>query len=169
MDPLSALSVAAAVVQFVDFTSGLLSSTYSIYTSKTGDTKPHADLQTITTSLENVSNALLRSLTEAETQKGGKAGSSKNDEDLARLCRECSSIADELLRALSKLRGQGNHNIWNSFCQALRTVWKQPEISALQMRLKEYREQISMIILVSVRYGSKYCLATMHAKTVSLL
>jgi hypothetical protein len=62
MDPVSALGVAASVVQFIDFAEALFSGTYQIYKSATGQTKFNFDLMTITTSLNTLNNDLRSSL-----------------------------------------------------------------------------------------------------------
>jgi hypothetical protein len=47
IDPMSALSIAAGVVQFVDFGKNLLSASYEIYRSPSGETSEEVELSTI--------------------------------------------------------------------------------------------------------------------------
>lgn len=49
LDPLAALSLAASIVQFVDFSSKILSDSYEIY--KSGSTSHHEGIKSITTDL----------------------------------------------------------------------------------------------------------------------
>jgi len=142
MDPLSALSVAAAVVQFLDFGGSILASTFAIYkSSNKGDgTK---DITSITTRLITLNSDLKRSV--------GFTPASQIDEDIVILCQQCNKAADDLLDALRQLNSASNTNLWNSFKIALRTVWSQGEIDALQSRLEAYRQQICMHILVGLR------------------
>ena len=49
LDPLTALSLAASIVQFVDFGSKMLSDSYEIY--KAGSTSGHETIKSITTDL----------------------------------------------------------------------------------------------------------------------
>jgi hypothetical protein len=63
MDPVSALGVAASVVQFVEFTSSLICSTYEIYQSASGCSAASVDLETITTGLQALNTDLQQSLT----------------------------------------------------------------------------------------------------------
>jgi hypothetical protein len=104
MDPFTALSVAAAVVQFVDFTGTLISGTYEIYKSPLGGTKEHADLETINDSLNSMNHDLRQSLATAKSSQQ----LSKVDQDLERLCEDCGRTLDKLLSVLGKLKAQKN-------------------------------------------------------------
>lgn len=151
MDPLSALSVAASVVQFIDFASTLVSSTYKIYKSTTGDTKEKLDLKVVTSSLKSLSNDLRLSL-DQDTSEGKEL--SKVDTEINTLCASCSDIADELILALEKLNVQKEHDIWQSVRTALQSVWGRKEVDTLVKRLESFRSQISLHINASLRYNS---------------
>jgi hypothetical protein len=141
MDPLSALSVAASVVQLVDFASSLLSSTHEIYHSTTGQTESHKTLEQITLDLTSLNAGLLDC----------KHQTTIRDPELERLCGGCTQVTSQLLQALRKLRAQEKHTAWKSFRKALATIWTQGEITLLQRSLDEYRAQISMHALFSFR------------------
>jgi hypothetical protein len=151
MDPLSALGVAASVVQFLDFASTLVSSTYKIYKSTTGDTKEKLDLMVVTSSLKSLSNDLRLSL-DQDTSEGKEL--SKVDTEINTLCASCSDVADELILALEKLNVQKEHDIWQSVRTALQSVWGRKEVDALEKRLESFRSQISLHINASLRYNS---------------
>ena len=149
MDPVSALGVAATVVQFVDFTISLVSGTYKIYNSASYNRDENFDLKTITTSLNELNSDLRHSLTPvASTHK-----LSPRNEAIDTLCKECTKVAEKLLSALNGLSGQTKCKLWGSFQQALRTIWSQEEIQSLKKRLDTFRHQISMQILALLRYG----------------
>jgi hypothetical protein len=54
MDPLSALSIAASVVQFVDFGRHILSDSYEIYRSQSGELAKEVDLKIISKDLTDL-------------------------------------------------------------------------------------------------------------------
>lgn len=143
MDPLAAFSVAANVIQFVDFTSKLISGSHEIYKSATGEAKRNSELKTITKSLMRINLSL---------GKQGPLGSA-NERELENLCKDCSSVAIDLIRALEQLqiKSSGKHQRWSSFKSALLTVWRQEDIDTLEQRVDSFRQQISMHILVSLR------------------
>jgi hypothetical protein len=151
MDPLSALRDAASVVQFIDFASTLVSSTYKIYKSTTGDTKEKLDLKVVTSSLKSLSNDLRLSL-DQDTSEGKEL--SKVDTEITTLCVSCSDVADELILALEKLNVQKKHDIWQSVRAALQSVWGRKEVDTLEKRLELFRSQISLHINASLRYDS---------------
>jgi len=143
MDPLSALSVAAAVVGFIDYGSTIIASTYAIYKSSSKKSESTNNIASITTRLVELNCEL------EESAKFSPA--SQVERDIVALCQQCNKAAITLLDALHQLNGASNPNLWDSFKIALRTVWTQGEIDALQSRLESYRQQICMHILVGLR------------------
>lgn len=141
MEPLSALSVATAVTQFIDFTGSLLSGTIELHKSATGRTKANLTIETIALDLRNLNIELTESFSSGDS----------HDADIKKLCLDCSKMADQLLEALNKLTVQKQHRLWSSFSTALRSIWAQEDIDSLQRRLDAYRQQISMHILVQLR------------------
>lgn len=147
MDPLSALSVASSVVQFVDFANKLVSGSYEIYQSATGEAERSYELRTITNRLVRLNKTLEKSLSDPPGQQ-----LLPSEKDLLPLCRKCTEVAKKLLDALNKLTVQSRVRVWSSFCQALRMVWSQGDIDELQKRLDAFKQQVSMHLLVSLRY-----------------
>lgn len=144
MDPLSALSVAAAVVQFLDFSGTIVTSTYKIYKSTSKKNEGNDTITSITAQLVDLTSELERSATVSPV--------SKVDQEIIILCQQCKKTADNLLDALKQLNAGSGVTLWDSFKIALRSVWSQGEIDALQGRLDSYRQQISMHILVALRH-----------------
>jgi hypothetical protein len=129
MDPLTALGLASNIVQFVDFTSKIISATHSLYRSAAGAKTEHSELEKVAKSL--------RSLADQATPPSFQKTKSLSAEDLAliELGELCRGVSDELLCVLQSLKVKGSKRGWKSFYQALRSEWKQREIAALQIRL----------------------------------
>jgi hypothetical protein len=168
MDPLSALSVAASVVQFVSFTSDVIGLIYSAAQSTTGELQHHSRMKEETRKLlklnENIQQvlrpeALHRPRTTAE-------------ETLDDVCRDCYDKAVALMEALADLeakpKGEGKQGgpasgphpkkesrkqfvKWRHVQQVIKAIWHQQDIEALQKRLAESKEMLMMTILVSLR------------------
>ena len=151
MEPFSALAVATAVTQFLDFTSSVVSGTWKIYKSNDGDFGPNSDIMTITKSLNKLNGKLRHS-----TSRPQKSDITAQDQEIEKLSERCIELGDRLITALDNLRSQSKHQLWGSFRQALRTTWNQSEIDTLQQTLKNYRKQITMYILVQLRYYFAY-------------
>jgi len=146
MDPLSVLSVTSAVVQLIDFTGKLVGGTYRIYKAGTGDTPKTSELKSITNNLITLNRGVEKSL----ISKKGTGLGSQNEHDLYNLCMDCNQVAQELITALQKLQGQRT-NVWDSFRHALLTIWTTDNVNSLQERVGNFKQQISMHILVSLR------------------
>jgi len=151
MDPVTALGVASSVVQLVDFTQGLIRSTYEIYKSTSGSSAANVDLQTVTTSLKSLNDDLRLSVDRGARALGKGTEPSNNDAELLTLCQNCNGVADNLISTLEKLKAQKSHKIRDNFGRALLTVWTKKEVESLERQLEQYRHQISLHINASVR------------------
>ncbi|KAE9362558.1 hypothetical protein N431DRAFT_145544 [Stipitochalara longipes BDJ] len=147
MDPVTALGVASAVVQLVDFTQALIRGTYEIYRSPSGKSDANVDLETITTSLKRLTDDLQLSLGEATISRKLSPG----DVEIQNICKDCNVVATKLVSALDKLKAQKTQRLWDSFGVALRTVWSEEEVETLQAQLHNFRSQLSLLIVTSIR------------------
>ncbi|GAB1316035.1 hypothetical protein MFIFM68171_06245 [Madurella fahalii] len=147
MDPLSALSISAAVVQFSDFGYRLLKSAHEIYESSSG--QPTRDVE-----ISVISNDLRRIAGDVKARLEVGDGGTTHDVFL-RLCRECDNVSDELQRIFSKLKAQGSSKISlavDSWRVALRRVASDAEVEGLVGRLGQIRQQM-MAALLSLLLG----------------
>jgi hypothetical protein len=142
-DPMTALGLASNIIQLISFTSDIISKSREIYKSQNGKLVEYMELEAITTSLRGLSRDIV-----SPFQQG--TFSSKDEEDLRKLCGGCNDISRQLIVAIEALQTQGRNKAWNSFRQALKTLWKEDEIEALSRRLDRYRAQIDTILLVSL-------------------
>jgi hypothetical protein len=147
MEPFSALAVATSAAQFVDFTSKLITESYKLHTSATGQLEEHVILEKVTKSLRDVSFDLS---TQVEKQTV-LAKLSHDDKELQHLCKSCHEISLQLLEALEKLKAEDGSSKWKNFRQALRTVWTREHIEGLERQLDRLRQQLVISILASFR------------------
>jgi hypothetical protein len=139
MDPLSALSVAAAVVQFADFGSRLVKNVVELYQS--GQKRDHVELSV-------VSQDLSRLAASVESKIAGNR--SVAGEVFLRLVGECAAVNDELQAILEKLKARGDTKIAlaaDSWMVALRQVVAAKDIENLVRRLGEVRQQMNVALL----------------------
>lgn len=141
MEPLVAIGLVGNIVQFVDFTSKLVSKTVENYHSADGAFMENTDLETATNDLLAL-NERIRSNTTIESTNPA----------LASLCCSCCDVANELLTALTKLKVQGGKSKWKSFGKALRSVWSKEKVLGIEKRLSSFRDEINLHILVDLRY-----------------
>ncbi|KAF2111531.1 hypothetical protein BDV96DRAFT_526639 [Lophiotrema nucula] len=138
VDPFSALSIAASVVQFIDFASRLLSKSNQI--RKHGSAIDVEYLSTKTQDLILLSGGL-------RSDPGDASGF--QDEALNAIAKSCADIADLLIRSLSKLsKNKSKISTWTSIRLALKSIWNEDQIEALSKQLDGYRQQLALRLLV---------------------
>jgi vacuolar-type H+-ATPase subunit I/STV1 len=147
MDPLTALSVAGTVVQFVDFSIKILSTTRKLYHSVSGNLPAYEELEYITTDISRLAARLQKPL----DQDGGAQACSP---ELQELCSKCSDAALELLHHLDQLKVDKKKMAWQSFRVALQASWTKEDLNELVTRLNACKQSIQMRILAELRYRS---------------
>jgi hypothetical protein len=143
LDALSAVSLAATIVQFVDFSSKIVSKGYHLYKSADGALPELGyvirDLKSLNARLQypEISSCLTR-----------------DEQSLEDLSSQCSTIATELLGRLEKLSVEqnGRNRKWKSFRQALKSVWSKEALDEMKTTLSGYRSQLELHVLLSLRY-----------------
>ena len=147
LDPLSALSLAAAIVQFVDYSTKIVLGAAEIHASATGSLTKHVDLSSITTDLSGISDNLV-----IDDQDQSKTYS-KDERALSGLATQCRDVANKLLTTLEDLNVKGPHKKWKSVRQALLSVWRESEIRDIRKRLDTFRNQLTTRLVATLKYG----------------
>lgn len=151
LDPFTSLSLACTVVQFVDFTSKVLSESKEIYSSARGVTKDNEDLEEICTQLKDLSQHIVTSSSQAST----RGALDKREQAIQKLAQECSATAEELITALQSLSHHKHpRRRVVSIYIALRSVWSRRKIEELESKLNKYRDQLAVNIIQLTRYIS---------------
>jgi hypothetical protein len=158
MDPLGALSVAAAVVQFVDFGTRVLSDARHIYKSSSGQTPVNLELSMVTDDLSRLIDDVESKAEKASLQSTNVSVSLNSpEESFLRLCRKCKDISSELQLSLGKLQASGPNKIdlaVKSVFLSVKGVIAEKDIETLKDRLSQIREQMKMAVLVFLWYGT---------------
>lgn len=138
MEALTALSLAANVIQFVQFSCGLISLSSSIRNSTEGSAADLVDLEVIAKDVARHHSRL--------------RNSAHVNRDLETLAERSSDIAKDLLDVIERVRVKRSKiTRWGSFRQALETVWKKDQISGLQSRLESLRDEIQYHLIVDMQ------------------
>ncbi len=149
MDPLTALSVAGTVVQFVDFGTKILRGTYAIYRSAAGALPVNEELEIVTRDLALLAAKLRRPL-RADDGRAARVHSTQQVA-LQSLCDECVRVAEKLVARLERLKVQERHQAWRSFHHAIKAAWAQKEVDELTTTLAKYRASINTYLQLSLR------------------
>jgi hypothetical protein len=146
METLAAIGLVGNIVQFIDFGSKLVAKSVQLYQSSDGALAENVDTETATNHLVLLNNKL-------------RDANRTSDVELENLCKSCSTVADELIRALGELKVQGGQKRWKSMRKAIRTVWSKDKIQGIEKRLANFREVLSLHIIVDLRCVYKPILA----------
>lgn len=176
MDALSALSVAASVIQFVSFTSDVVKMIYDASHVTSGQLPQHARIKQETAKLLELSNGIQQVL---QPDALGRP-QTVIEETLNSVCADCQAKATALMDALAELEvkppmlkgegkqgrrkgkpGQGKTPLhWRHVQQVIKSIWQQRDVEKLQERLGESKEMLMMTIIGSLRYCNiliNYC------------
>jgi uncharacterized protein Yka (UPF0111/DUF47 family) len=150
-EALLAFGVAANVVQFIDFTTKVLSTTYRIGQEGNKNLGENRMIQMVNDDLLKSVKNLNKSLKLQESHT-----LTENEGELMQLAERCKDIASELFSALDSLKSHREHygrkrEKWQNFRIALKTVWKEEHIRRLEGRVDAFRGQLTMRILISLR------------------
>lgn len=169
MDPLSALGVAAAVVQFVDFGQRLLSETWHIYRDATGQDIELRELSTVSRDLTQVAQAVRDAIAQ---QEASQSVSQHADTWLLDVCHECDIISREIENIIPQIDpsfkiqlesgnrtgfvsflkkdDDGKFSIGDAFRKALKSLWKGREVEDLKTRLNKIHQQMMTAATMSI-------------------
>lgn len=147
LEPFTALSLAASVVQFVDFGSKLLIEGYGVYQSADGASRKHREIEHLTSDLKVLSGRL------AATYSSGTATLSADEVALQELGGQSRDLAQELLDLLEdlKVKTTGVLRSWDTVKQTFRKVGKADKIEKMQKRLDRIRSQVNTLLLRIIR------------------
>jgi SMC interacting uncharacterized protein involved in chromosome segregation len=147
MDGLSALSVAASVVQFIEFSSSLVTKSKEIYTSAHGAPIQQVEMEAAIKRLVELSEKI-------KTAPPRNRESIAQDQALTSICQGCITVSNQLLGKLKKLKVEDGvkHRGYKSFRQALKSVWAKASIDEMAARLNAFRREMDAHVLVSLRW-----------------
>lgn len=157
LDPLSALNVAAAAIQFVDVSyrgvTGIIAAYRSVDISGTQQAFHH--LRSTAERLKSSNARLIISLNPDELHRSP----TETESSVVSAATEAVHISGALLNALRELDvSEIDAQLQQPWYQrrvkleaAVKAVWKKEELEALQQKLKDLRDQLSFIILLELR------------------
>ncbi|USP82832.1 hypothetical protein yc1106_10106 [Curvularia clavata] len=150
LEAFAALSLAANIVQFIDFSGKLFSKAREVHRSDNGFSKDHADLESAMKSLKHLTHNLSSSMT------GITAADNVSDDEkeLLELAKDCTKLADELIQLLAKVKGHERRSKWESFLQAIRIAWNENDINLAKEKLKQYQTRMTFQLLVILKQVS---------------
>jgi len=156
MEPLSALSLAGTLIQFVDFSSKLFSGAKSLYKSANGALAINDELELIASDFNSVLSKL-QAYGRSSNHSGGESITVAQgpQDDFQNVCNEATRVVADLTQRLQNLKvngkAEGPRRVWASLSQAIKSAWSHEEIIALQHRLKDLKKALETRVLLSFR------------------
>ncbi|KAI0182255.1 hypothetical protein EV127DRAFT_476064 [Xylaria flabelliformis] len=147
LEALSAIGLAANIIQFIDYTYRILSESQEIFHSASGISAQHADIEAIAVSLSELSSTLVPPSTPPSIKLP------PDEAEIRRLATLSRDTAQDLISCIQNLqRCGGRRRRWASIRQALEGLWNKDKIDQLVKRLNDMRSQLSTHILAHIRY-----------------
>lgn len=147
MDPVTALSLAANILQFVEFGTKLFTTGYQAYKSAKGQTDENEHIEKLTIDLESCAKSL------KHNTQGFQGSLSDDDLALLELARRSDRLAQELLALLVKVQRKGKSRTWGAVSSAMRATWSKEEIQIRLKRLQEIQTNANTRLLNILRYA----------------
>lgn len=141
MDPVTALGVASAAVQFLQCALEALSLCRQIRDDYQGATEANRELENYSSNLKDLSKEL-----DTGTQQTNHAG-----RRIYKIAKECVASATELQALLFEVRKAGNSNVINFTKTAFRTMKDRKTIEKLQRTLQDRRANLDSAIVQDIR------------------
>jgi hypothetical protein len=137
-ETLAAIGLAGNIIQFISFSSALVSKSREIHKAASGLSTELVDLNLVSADIQQFSAKLL--------------ANAQSSPQLCDIALSCKAVATELEQAISAIQKQ-NHashqgpKRWRSFRKALKCIWKKEHIEGLKVRLESLRDQMSMHLI----------------------
>lgn len=158
LEPLSALSVACAAVQFVDFSVKVVSKGVQLFDK--GSLSNNDELELTTNELNRLmGNLTANTPTQAQIWIGTRRPISPEEEALIRVAASCKEVGEKLLELLGRLKTQNHESRMgqgvDSFRVALRDIRKRGDVQDTKKRLHDLQAQLSIHLLSLLRSAPK--------------
>jgi cob(I)alamin adenosyltransferase len=139
LDPLSAVGLASAIVQFIDFSLKLVTEGRELY--EKGSLTRNDELEFIAEDLKRLAAGLAKSQLKNPYM---------DEKQIQKLASTCKNLADELLELLATLHPQ-KQNTLESFRVALRTAKSKGKTEDMERRLRRLQGQINTHMIMIMR------------------
>ncbi|KAK3657791.1 hypothetical protein LTR56_002170 [Elasticomyces elasticus] len=161
LDPLSALSLAAALVQFIDFTGTVVSNAHQMHKAATGSSKANFDIEKLVSTLQGLIVDLAPSSTST------LAGLPPNAQKLYAIAAECRKLSEEIIVFLQELRisSQGRSRAFVAIRQSIRATFKADKTEAMMKTLDRLQIELNAALLLVVRDDQSTAMA--HLQSLS--
>jgi hypothetical protein len=151
---LDALSLSSAVIQFIDFSSKVVSKGHKLYRGHEGNLLEYNDLDASARQILKLNNAIIDGFESASRTDPYQSGGSiplPQEISVKEVCRNCNRAASKLHNTLDALKVRGRMTRWRSFRAAIKSEWGKSAVDALKNDLDLQRNLLNTTLLVSLK------------------
>lgn len=147
VDPITALGLASNILQVIEFGSKFVSTAWAIRKSGIGARAGLANFteaEKIRTDLEVVLEKLRPN---GEATDADRA----SEQSIERLASECATVAEQLLQKLREIFPEDIYRKREIVKATFKSIWQEEDIKSLRTSLADFRNQLVLHLLVSLR------------------
>ncbi|KAK3314886.1 hypothetical protein B0H66DRAFT_563874 [Apodospora peruviana] len=146
MDPLSAVGLAAAIIQFIDFTSNLIEAANDIHHSELGTSLHNQNVELVVSEMKTLTLRL-------DTPRTGEL--TDDEQALGRLAAECRILSAQILGQLDQTKSKNPRSKRQTVWSAIKCMWNEREVKELAKRLQNCRSQLELQLTYLIRSDTK--------------
>lgn len=143
LDPLTAIGLASAIVQFVDFSTKILHGAQEMYESASGATEENRSLEVVVSDVKRLSSKLKATC---------RAQQSDDEKALCSLAEECNSLSADLFELLQKVKSKDSKSKRQAALAALKNKRYESKKLGIEKRLESCRSQLGLQISLLTRF-----------------
>lgn len=147
-EAVAGLSLAANILQVLDFGKQFLCAAWAIYRSGAEGIDLLSDLQSITNDFESVLGELQGG---AARDRALRSAKGDDDDGIFLLAEKCAAVLSEMLQSLAKIGAPGKGRKRDAVKTAFKLAWKKGDIETLQKRLEQFRDELNLHLVFSLR------------------
>ena len=145
VEALAAVSLAGAVVQFVQFTTKVAQKGHEYHKTADGAIKEHIELREYAARFESLNTRLKKTI---KTVSRDNSQLSIEERALIGVAKNCQLTCRDLCEILNDLTRSHNDKTFGSLRQALKSVWKEKKIEGELRKLRMAQEELVVHLLV---------------------
>lgn len=145
---MDAFGVLGATIQFINFSTALVSTNTRIRRSKGGE------LQRVSEDGRTIAEELVEHSREMEDSCSSGQAAPEFEKQIRIVRGECGAAAQELIHAVRELKGHRlscRNEKFENFQEALETVWTQEDIEQLQNNLRDWQSCLVILTVSALR------------------
>jgi len=146
-EAIAALSLASNILQVLEFGAKFASTAWKIHNIDHRVPEVLGEL----TALNTISNNLSDVLQDIRTAPGFTDLASPSNQGILNLSKECAIFVEKLVNSLNKLYFGDAARKRNAIAAAFMLTWGRDDIRSLQATLNDFRSQLTLSLLVSIR------------------